>query len=453
MTIALSPANLINFFFIASGIGVCFLSIIQISKAPIIKQVRTFFVVFLWLVITYISMYLVRMLLEGHPGQAIRIILHTVTLIEFMVSGFMTFLLVAMILLTIDQDAGKKKEMRIIQVILTLHIIMLVISQFSPLYYYFDTENYYHRSPSYILSNVAPLLMMIQGVYCLILYGKFINIATVGAAVNMFSVITKDLTDKYAAQQLEASRIETELSMATRIQADMLPNIFPAFPDRKEFDIFASMVPAKEVGGDFYDFFLIDEDHLGIVMADVSGKGVPAALFMMASKILVQNYTIMHRNPKLALEAANSQICQNNREEMFVTVWLGILDLSTGILTAANAGHEYPALKNPGGAFELYRDKHGFVIGGMDGVRYKEYEIQMEKGSMLFVYTDGVAEATNADNELFGTDRLLEALNAPGNATPQDILGSVDRAVSAFVKDAPQFDDLTMLCIRYNGRA
>ena len=173
---------------------------------------------------------------------------------------------------------------------------------------------------------------------------------------------------------------------------------------------------------------------------------------MMASKILVQNYTIMHRNPKLALEAANSQICQNNREEMFVTVWLGILDLGTGILTAANAGHEYPALKNPGGAFELYRDKHGFVIGGMDGVRYKEYEIQMEKGSMLFVYTDGVAEATNTDNELFGTDRLLEALNAPGNATPQDILGSVDRAVSAFVKDAPQFDDLTMLCIRYNGR-
>ena len=484
MTIELSPANLINFFFIASGIGVCFLSIIQISKAPIIKQVRTFFILFLWLVITYISMYMIRMLLEGHPGQAIRIILHTVTLIEFMVSGFMTFLLVAMILLTIDQQAGKKKEMRIIQVILALHIIMLVISQFSPLYYYFDTENYYHRSPSYILSNVAPLLMMIQGIYCLIRYGKqmkkqvatafwiyllapicavavqtfypdikFINIATVGAAVNMFSVITKDLTDKYAAQQLEASRIETELSMATRIQADMLPNIFPAFPDRKEFDIFASMDPAKEVGGDFYDFFLIDEDHLGIVMADVSGKGVPAALFMMASKILVQNYTIMHRNPKLALEAANSQICQNNREEMFVTVWLGILDLSTGILTAANAGHEYPALKNPGGAFELYRDKHGFVIGGMDGVRYKEYEIQMEKGSMLFVYTDGVAEATNANNELFGTDRLLEALNAPGNATPQDILGSVDQAVSAFVKDAPQFDDLTMLCIRYNGRA
>ena len=483
MTFELSLANLINLFIIAAGTGVCILSIMQISKTPIRKEVRTFFIAFLWLVITYILMYLVRMLLNGRPGQFIRVILHVVTLIEFLVAGFMSFLLVAMIKLTADPDAGKKTPMRVIQGILILHAVMLVIAQFTQLYYYFDGNNSYHRAKLYLLSNIFPVLMMLQGASILIRHRdrfakqiaraywiylltpaaaivvqavypdiKFINIATVVASVNMFSVIIRFMYDKLVQHQLEASRIETELSMATRIQADMLPNIFPAFPERKEFEIFASMNPAKEVGGDFYDFFLIDDDHLCIVMADVSGKGVPAALFMMASKILVQNDATMYNNPKMALEAVNNQICQNNREEMFVTVWLGILDLRTGILTAANAGHEYPALKAPDGAFELYKDKHGFVIGGMADVKYKEYEIRMEKGSMLFVYTDGVAEATDANNELFGSERLLAALNAPGNETPQEILASVDRAVSAFVKDAPQFDDLTMLCIRYNGK-
>ena len=143
----------------------------------------------------------------------------------------------------------------------------------------------------------------------------------------------------------EKERIGAELELATKIQADMLPNIFPAFPERPEFDIYASMTPAKEVGGDFYDFFLIDDDHLGLVMADVSGKGVPAALFMMMSKILVNNFAMMGGSPAKVLEQTNAQICQNNDEEMFVTVWFGILEISTGKVTAANAGHEYPILK------------------------------------------------------------------------------------------------------------
>lgn len=211
------------------------------------------------------------------------------------------------------------------------------------------------------------------------------------------------------------------------------------------------MSPAKEVGGDFYDFFLIDDDHLGIVMADVSGKGVPAALFMMATKIVIQNYALMNKSPKTALETANDHICQNNREEMFVTVWLGILEISTGILKATNAGHEYPILKEPGGKYTLYKDKHGFVVGGMTGMEYPEYEIQLKKGSVLFLYTDGVVEATNADNELFGMDRLLFSLNESENETPRNTLEHIGRSVSAFVKEAPRFDDLTMLCIRYNG--
>ena len=250
----------------------------------------------------------------------------------------------------------------------------------------------------------------------------------------------------------EKERIGTELALATRIQADMLPNIFPAFPDRPEFDIYASMDPAKEVGGDFYDFFLIDDDHLGLVMADVSGKGVPAALFMMIAKILVQNYAMNGAGPAEVLEGVNNQICTNNREEMFVTIWFGILDLKTGRITAANAGHEYPALMLVGGQFELMKDKHGFVIGGMEGVKYSEYTIDLAPGSRLFLYTDGVPEAANAENELFGTNRMLAALNADRTASPQDIIRQVRHAVDEYVEDAEQFDDLTMLCVEFIGR-
>ena len=249
----------------------------------------------------------------------------------------------------------------------------------------------------------------------------------------------------------EKERISTELSLATRIQADMLPNIFPAFPERKEFDIFASMDPAKEVGGDFYDFFLVDDDHLCMIMADVSGKGVPAALFMMASKIVLDNISMQGYSPAQILEMTNHAICDRNREEMFVTVWLGILTISTGSLVAANAGHEYPALRYPNGNFELIKDVHGLVLGGMDGARYKEYELQLEPGSRLFLYTDGVAEATNAKQELFGTDRMVEALNKDANASSEQILQNVREAVDDFVKDAEQFDDLTMLCLEYKG--
>ena len=262
---------------------------------------------------------------------------------------------------------------------------------------------------------------------------------------------TQNYIGEIIAITAEKKRIGTELALATRIQADMLPNIFPAFPERPDFDVYASMSPAKEVGGDFYDFFLIDDTHLGLVMADVSGKGVPAALFMMISKILVQNFAMTGRSPAEVLRKVNDQICQNNREEMFVTVWFGILDTVTGKITAANAGHEYPVLMKTGEKFELVKDKHGFVIGGMEGMRYKEYELQMTPGSRLFLYTDGVPEATNAEKELFGTDRMLEALNRVPNASPEMILKNVRNAVDAFVKDAEQFDDLTMLCVEYIG--
>ena len=251
----------------------------------------------------------------------------------------------------------------------------------------------------------------------------------------------------------ERERIGTELALARRIQEDMLPDNFTQFQDRGEFDIYASMRPAKEVGGDFYDFFLVDRDHLGLVIADVSGKGVPAALFMMMTKIMVQNFTMSGYSPKEVLENVNEQICSNNKEQMFITVWLGVLDLKTGILKAANAGHEYPILKQPQGAFELLKDSHSFVVGGMEGIRYKEYELQFVSGSKLFLYTDGLTEANNISEELFGTDRVLEALDEAAGQSVEEILDHVHDRVDAFVGKAPQFDDLTMMCLTYYGPA
>lgn len=246
----------------------------------------------------------------------------------------------------------------------------------------------------------------------------------------------------------ERERIKTELNAATLIQTSMLPRIFPAFPERDEFEIYASMDPAKEVGGDFYDFFLVDEDHLALVMADVSGKGVPAALFMVTAKTLLKNKAQTGASPREILETVNSQLCENNEAQMFVTVWIGILELSTGKLTAANAGHEFPAVKSGDGEFTLYKDKHGFVLAGMEGTRYQEYEMRLSKGDVLFLYTDGVAEATNAAEELYGTDRMLRALNAPGLSKPEEYCAGVQRDIEAFVGAAPQFDDITMLALR-----
>ena len=263
---------------------------------------------------------------------------------------------------------------------------------------------------------------------------------------------TRDYISQITRITAEKERIGTELALATRIQADMLPGIFPAFPDRKEFDIYASMDPAKEVGGDFYDFFLIDQDHLCMVIADVSGKGIPAALFMMASKIILANNAMLGKSPARILSDTNAAICSNNREEMFVTTWLGILEISTGKLTAANAGHEYPALQRPDGSFELFRDKHGLVIGAFDGVRYKEYEMHLEPGSRLFLYTDGVTEAMNTEGDLFGTDRMLDALNRQGRAHPEQILRQVTEEINSYIGGAEQFDDLTMLCLEYKGK-
>lgn len=280
---------------------------------------------------------------------------------------------------------------------------------------------------------------------------QYRELSDLADSINTMEIDMVNYIENLTAITAERERIGAELSLATRIQAAMLPHVFPPFPDRAEIDIYASMNPAKEVGGDFYDFFFIDDDHLCMIIADVSGKGIPAALFMMASKIILQSCAMLGNSAADILTRTNEAICSKNPEEMFITVWLGILEISTGKLTAANAGHEYPVLRRANGVFELQKDRHGLVLGAMDGIKYRDYELQLHPGDKLFVYTDGVPEATDAENRLFGIERMLDALNEAPDETPKQLLRNIRIAVDSFVKEAEQFDDLTMLCMEYKG--
>ena len=282
---------------------------------------------------------------------------------------------------------------------------------------------------------------------------KLEDLAKLASSIDTMEEDMLRYTETLTAAAAEKERIGTELALAARIQEASIPGEFPAFPERTDFDVYAVMDPAREVGGDFYNFFLIDDDHLALVIGDVSGKGLPASLFMMVTNILITDRMHLGGSPAETLRFVNDALVARNKVEMFVTVWLGILELSTGKLTAANAGHEYPAWKHDGGGFELCKDPHGFVVGGLSDIRYKEYELQFSPGDKLFVYTDGVPEATREDNAMFGTERMLAALNEAPEAAPEQILGEVRRAVDGFVKGAEQFDDLTMLCIEYRGKA
>ena len=227
--------------------------------------------------------------------------------------------------------------------------------------------------------------------------------------------------------------------------------LFPAFPDRSEFDIYATMDPAKEVGGDFYDFFMIDQTHLAVVIADVSGKGVPAALFMVIAKTIIRNQAQSSLSPAEIFTRANAQLCENNGEGLFVTAYMGILDLRTGVLTYANAGHNPPLIRQAGGRFDWLKLRPGFVLAGMESMRYKEFQVTLSPGDSLFMYTDGVTEATNAALELYGEKRLEDALNTSDAAglAPDQLLPLVKADVSRFVAGAPQADDITMLCLQF----
>ena len=247
------------------------------------------------------------------------------------------------------------------------------------------------------------------------------------------------------------ARIDKELEFAKAIQHSALPSVFPPFPNKTEFDIYALMDTAKEVGGDFYDFYFVGEDRLAFLIADVSGKGIPAAMFMMTSKTLIKSFAETGCDVNEVFTLANAKLCESNDAGMFVTSWMGVLDLKTGMVEYANAGHNPPLVRHKDGSFEYLKSRAGFVLAGMEGIRYRKNELQLSPGDEIFLYTDGVTEATDANNELYGEERLLRFMNTLHDLPSSEVCGMVKTDVDAFVGDAPQFDDITMVYLRYNG--
>ena len=274
---------------------------------------------------------------------------------------------------------------------------------------------------------------------------KFEEIYNLSRSIDKMETDMVNYIDNLTTVTAERERIGTELNFAKQIQYSSLPTKFPAFPDREEFDVYAYMKPAKEVGGDFYNFVLVDDDHLAVWIGDVSDKGVPAALFMMSINIMINIRTCMGGTPSEIMAFVNDNICEHNGENMFITIWLGILEISTGRLTFVNAGHEDMAVYRNGGEFELYKTKHNIAVGIQSGMVYKDFEMQLGKGDKIFIYTDGVPEATDPYDTLFNTDRMISALNERKDGSPQEFLEIVYTRVKEFVGDRTQFDDLTMV--------
>ena len=277
----------------------------------------------------------------------------------------------------------------------------------------------------------------------------------VGNLARSYISMVKDL-DSYVENlqkiTAEKERINAELTLASSIQAHMLPCIFPPFPDHDEFDIYATMTPAKEVGGDFYDFFMVDDTHLAVVMADVSGKGVPAALFMVIAKTLIKNYAQMGLPPSEVFTTVNALLCEGNDAGLFVTAWLGVLDLVNGKLTYVNAGHNPPLLMHQGDSFEYLKCHPGFVLAGLETVKYRQKEIELQPKDRLFLYTDGITEATDIKNQLYGEERLQSYLNQHRQDSLYDTLYGLEGDIDAFVGEAEQFDDMTMLILEVKKR-
>ena len=274
----------------------------------------------------------------------------------------------------------------------------------------------------------------------------------IGQLAEDFTDLTEEMdnyVDQITTVTSQKERYETELNIAAQIQEQVLPKKLIIPSGDNQFDVHAMMVPAREVGGDFYDFFFVDEKHLALVIGDVSDKGIPAALFMMITKTLINIYANMGESPSEIMSHVNDLLSENNEAGYFVTVWFALIDITTGLGVSVNAGHEHPAVCRCGGSYELIRYRHGMVVGTLPGIKYREHTFQMSPGDKLFVYTDGVPEAVNKDEEQFGTDRMLEVLNRNMEAGPEELLEQMKKEIDAFAGEVPQFDDTTMLYFCY----
>lgn len=277
------------------------------------------------------------------------------------------------------------------------------------------------------------------------------EITDLANAFNDMTLSLKNYIRDLTSITAEKERIGAELNVATHIQSSMLPSIFPAFPNDKRFDIYATMDPAKEVGGDFYDFFMIDEKHMAIVVADVSGKGVPAALFMVIGKTLIKDHTGIKTDLSNVFYEVNNLLCESNSENLFITAFEAVINIENGHFTYVNAGHEMPFIYKKGKDWNAYPIKPGFVLAGMENMKFTTGDFYLEPGDKVFQYTDGVTEATNANNELYGMDRLKAALDANADKSVNELLPALKADIDKFVGTAPQFDDITMLGFEFKG--
>ena len=271
------------------------------------------------------------------------------------------------------------------------------------------------------------------------------EIETLAGAMKKMERDINDYILNLAQITAEKERIGAELSIATEIQASMLPRIFPPFPERRDLNIYATMNPAREVGGDFYDFFLVDETHLAIAVADVSGKGVPAALFMVIAKTLIKDRACSMAKPGDIFTWVNQQLCESNQAGLFVTAWLGVIDLKTGLVEYVNAGHNPPLVALGGENFTYLKQKSGFILAGLEGFTYETSTFRMDHGDRIFLYTDGVTEAMNRQDELFGEKRLLAWMSQNRGAAPEEALHGLREEIAVFADGAEQYDDITML--------
>ncbi len=366
---------------------------------------------------------------------------------------------------------------KVVQAGLAVALFMRVVNLFTGWYFSVDEMGVYSRGPHYLASLIYTYFTITAALIGVIYERKKLQVHQIviffiyglgPLIVGIFTVFVYGLSIIYpfimailllmycllnVSQGKAKAVADRDLALASSIQEHVLPNTFPYMPEREEFDLYASMTPAKEVGGDFYDFFMIDDDHLALIIADVSGKGIPAALFMMVARTIIKNQVLYSNeaDPKLILRKVNDQLCEGNELELFVTAWLGIVTISTGQLSYANAGHEYPAVCRAGGNFEVIKEKHSPPLATMEGLKFRGGDIQLNPGDSIYVYTDGVTEATNSNKKMFDIDRMLQALNQNKDKSVEEIDQSVRASINEFVGDAPQFDDITMLCFRYNG--
>ena len=414
-------------------------------------------------------------IVDGNPNMVT--MNQMVNTLYYMCAPVMAFLFWRYVITYLGLEHKKLKVINTVLVTgLMAAVIIRVINPYFGYYYSINADAKYERGPLYLLSNLysyAAMVLTLMLVFLarkrfkkyqivtLYMYAFFplaigiITVFTFGISLSS-PVIMLVLLLMYCVlnviQNRERSLSDNELKMANAIQENMLPHIFPAYPDRKEFDLYASMTAAKEVGGDFYDFYMPDNDHLVMTIADVSGKGIPAALFMMVTKTLVKNRGLSDFDScSKILMSVNDQLCEGNEMNMFVTVWIGVLTISTGEFRYANAGHEYPAVKHKDGKFELIKDKHSPPLGCMEGIPYRESKTILKPGDIIYVYTDGVTEANNSDHELFGEERMIDALNQSCLDKMSDLDSGVRSCINEFIGSTPQFDDITMLSMRYNG--